>query len=55
MGPIVTSIVRTPNQRDLAICEWGANDGSPVFYLHGTPGSRYLRHVGDGYAAQDYV
>jgi pimeloyl-ACP methyl ester carboxylesterase len=46
---VVTSMVRTPGQRDLAICEWGVDDGSPVFWLHGTPGSRYLRHVGDGY------
>lgn len=46
---VVTSMVQTSDQRDLAICEWGVEGGSPVFWLHGTPGSRYLRHVGDGY------
>ena len=45
----VTTIVRSSDERDLAVCEWGKADGSPVFWLHGTPGSRYLRHVGDGY------
>src|SRR5262245_2500632 len=45
----VTSIVRSHDERDLAVCEWGQADGSPVFWLHGTPGSRYLRHVGDGH------
>ena len=35
--------------RGLAVCEWGPPDGRPVFWLHGTPGSRYLRHPGDRY------
>jgi pimeloyl-ACP methyl ester carboxylesterase len=38
-----TEIARTPDGRDLAFCQWGPPDGSPVFYLHGTPGSRYFR------------
>jgi pimeloyl-ACP methyl ester carboxylesterase len=41
--------VRTPGGRDLTFCEWGPAGGSPVFYLHGTPGSRLLRHVGGEY------
>jgi pimeloyl-ACP methyl ester carboxylesterase len=45
----ITSIVWSSDERGLASCEWGTADGSPVFWLHGTPGSRYLRHVGDGY------
>jgi pimeloyl-ACP methyl ester carboxylesterase len=44
-----SSIARTADGRDLAFCEWGPPDGSPVFVLHGTPGSRYLRHVGGEY------
>jgi pimeloyl-ACP methyl ester carboxylesterase len=32
------------NGRTLAYCEWGDADGSPVFSLHGTPGSRLGRH-----------
>lgn len=41
--------VQTPDGRDLAFSEWGPPLGSPVFFLHGTPGSRYLRHVGGQY------
>jgi len=37
------------NGHRLAFCEWGAPDGAAVFYLHGIPGSRYLRHVGSVY------
>ncbi|WP_369410863.1 alpha/beta fold hydrolase [Kribbella voronezhensis] len=42
-------IVRTPDGRELAVCEWGDPEGAPMFFLHGTPGSRYLREPGDGY------
>jgi pimeloyl-ACP methyl ester carboxylesterase len=44
-----TGVARTADGRDLAFCEWGPPQGSPVFYLHGTPGSRYFRHVGGEY------
>jgi pimeloyl-ACP methyl ester carboxylesterase len=44
-----TTMVTTGDGRALAVCEWGPPDGSPVFWLHGTPGSRYLRHPGDRY------
>ena len=45
-----TRFVLASDGRRLAFCEWGDLGGAPVFYLHGTPGSRYLRHVGDLYA-----
>jgi pimeloyl-ACP methyl ester carboxylesterase len=44
-----TGFVRTPDGRRLAFCEWGDPDGAPLFFLHGLPGSRYLRHVGNAY------
>jgi len=44
-----TKTITTPDLRTLAFCRWGDPDGAPVFWLHGTPGSRLLRHVGDGY------
>lgn len=44
-----TTIVRAPDGRDLAVCWWGVQDGLPMFVLHGSPGSRFLRHVGSGY------
>jgi pimeloyl-ACP methyl ester carboxylesterase len=39
--PATTS---TADGRTLAFCEWGDPEGSPVFSLHGTPGSRLTRH-----------
>jgi pimeloyl-ACP methyl ester carboxylesterase len=45
-----TAFVRTSDGRRLAFCEWGDPDGAALFYLHGVPGSRYLRHVGSAYA-----
>lgn len=42
----------TADGRELSFCEWGPPDGAPVFVLHGTPGSRYLRHVGGEYERQ---
>jgi pimeloyl-ACP methyl ester carboxylesterase len=44
-----TSIVSTPDGRRLGVCEWGDPGGAPMFWLHGTPGSRFLRDPGDGY------
>jgi pimeloyl-ACP methyl ester carboxylesterase len=35
-----TRIHPLPDGRDLAYQEWGDPDGFPVFYFHGTPGSR---------------
>lgn len=45
-----TSVVQTADGRNLAFCQWGDLDGAPVFWLHGTPGSRLLRQPGDDYA-----
>ncbi len=39
-----TATTRTPDGRTLAFCEWGDRNGTPVFSLHGTPGSRVTRH-----------
>jgi len=41
--------VTTTDGRTLAFCEWGPAGGSPVFFLHGTPGGRLMRHVGGEY------
>jgi pimeloyl-ACP methyl ester carboxylesterase len=45
-----TGFAVVPDGRRLAFCEWGDPRGAPVVYLHGFPGSRYLRHVGTAYA-----
>jgi hypothetical protein len=37
----VTNIVLARDGRRLAVEEWGAADGAPVFLMHGTPGSRF--------------
>jgi pimeloyl-ACP methyl ester carboxylesterase len=44
-----TTLVRRPDGRELAVCWWGMLDGRPMFVLHGSPGSRFFRHVGSGY------
>lgn len=36
--------VSAPDGRTLGVAEWGAPDGTPIFSLHGTPGSRFARH-----------
>jgi len=40
----VTETTITRDGRTLAFCQWGEPSGSPVFSLHGTPGSRLGRH-----------
>jgi pimeloyl-ACP methyl ester carboxylesterase len=44
-------VTRAADGRTLAFAEWGDANGSPVFQLHGTPGSRFGRH----YEENDYV
>jgi pimeloyl-ACP methyl ester carboxylesterase len=39
-----TQYVQLSDGRQLAFCQWGPPDGRPVFYLHGSPGGRLLRH-----------
>ena len=36
--------VSTADGRTLACAEWGEPDGFPVFFLHGSPGSRLWHH-----------
>lgn len=38
------STISAADGRALGVAQWGAPDGTPVFTLHGTPGSRYGRH-----------
>lgn len=42
-------VVTTPDHRDLGVRMWGDPDGAPIFWLHGTPGSRMLRDPTDTY------
>ena len=44
MTAATTATTGTADGRTLAFCEWGDPHGSPVFSLHGTPGSRLTRH-----------
>lgn len=41
-------VAETPDGRRLTFAEWGDPGGWPVFYLHGTPGSRLSRHPDEG-------
>lgn len=36
-----TRFIRLSNRKQIAYCEYGEPNGKPVFYFHGTPGSRY--------------
>lgn len=42
-------VVTTADGRDLGVRVWGDPDGAPIFWLHGTPGSRMLRDPTDAY------
>lgn len=44
-------LVIDAHDRELGVSLWGDPDGAPVFWLHGTPGSRRLRHDVDDYRA----
>jgi len=44
-------VVEAPDGRSLGVSLWGEPDGAPMFWLHGTPGSRLLRHDVDEYRA----
>ena len=44
MSATATATTTAPDGRTLAFCEWGDPQGTPVFSLHGTPGSRLSRH-----------
>ena len=47
-GASGTETVAAADGRTLAIAEWGDPGGFPVFFLHGTPGSRF---VGQGFTS----
>ena len=49
-NPIETRYMQLADDRKLAYCEYGDPDGKPVFYFHGTPGSRYEPELGDSAA-----
>lgn len=49
----VTQFATVRGDRQVAYCEYGDPGGTPVFYFHGTPGSRYEPAHGDR-AAKDY-
>jgi len=42
-------VVATADGRELGVRVWGDPAGAPVFWLHGTPGSRMLRDPSDTY------
>jgi pimeloyl-ACP methyl ester carboxylesterase len=42
-----TQFIHTADGRKLAYCEYGDPQGKPVFYFHGTPGSRLEPVFGD--------
>ena len=44
-----TILIPTSSGHELAVCEWGPSHGEPVFVLHGSPGSRYIRHPAGEY------
>ncbi|WP_406052976.1 alpha/beta fold hydrolase [Kribbella sp. NBC_00889] len=44
--------VITPDGRKIGVCVWGDPGGESIFWLHGTPGSRFLRHPDDGYVSR---
>jgi pimeloyl-ACP methyl ester carboxylesterase len=44
-------LIETPEGRTLGVSLWGDPDGAPLFWLHGAPGSRKLRHDVDDYRA----
>jgi len=49
-GSADTIRVVSADRRVIAACQWGDLEGNPVFWLHGTPGCRLLRHPGTSYA-----
>jgi pimeloyl-ACP methyl ester carboxylesterase len=51
-GASDTQTVSVTDGRTLTFAEWGDLDGFPVFFLHGTPGSRFLRHYDESKYAE---
>jgi hypothetical protein len=42
-----TRYIQCREGRQISYCEYGDPKGKPVFYFHGTPGSRYEPEFGD--------
>jgi pimeloyl-ACP methyl ester carboxylesterase len=49
--PAKDFLVEAVDGRTLGVSLWGDPDGAPLFWLHGTPGSRRLRHDVNEYRA----
>ncbi|MBN1208058.1 MAG: alpha/beta hydrolase [Myxococcaceae bacterium] len=47
MAPLREGSIRLKDGRRLAFAESGDPSGTPVIFLHGNPGSRYMRHPDD--------
>jgi pimeloyl-ACP methyl ester carboxylesterase len=54
-SPLEELVVDTIDGRRLGVCLWGAPDGAPLFWLHGTPGSRLLRHPEPTYVSRQLL
>ncbi|GAB7094237.1 alpha/beta hydrolase [Halolamina litorea] len=51
-GPVHTTALDADGNRQLAYAEYGDADGTPVLFLHGTPGSRVLGELLHGDARE---
>ncbi len=47
MPPLKEGSIRLKDGRRLAFAEYGDPAGEPVIFIHGNPGSRYMRHPDD--------
>jgi pimeloyl-ACP methyl ester carboxylesterase len=47
MTPLREGSIRLRDGRRLAFAEYGDPSGEPVLFIHGNPGSRYMRHPDD--------
>src|SRR5262245_29897354 len=52
MSPPDRQSASTSDRRTLTFAEWGDPNGSPLFALHGSPGSRLSRHFDETVYAQ---
>jgi pimeloyl-ACP methyl ester carboxylesterase len=48
-------VLRLPNGRALGFAEYGAPDGSPLLFFHGTPGARLMARFAHGVAARHRI
>ncbi len=50
-APLTEGKIRWPGGRQISYAEFGDPQGTPVFFFHGLPGSRFQRHPDDSIAA----